>query len=136
MWSNLLTETAEAGRVIVGVITLGISNVFNGGISPPEHHCLELWFMCRNCQKNDIVITINFGIKGSELCFGEYLTYFNMESHNINISYDDLCSLYENDWKFGSNIYCAIDFNCTHYTYWLKDAIFSIVSIYNRSFSV
>ena len=53
MASGFLTGTAEVGRWVVGIGTLGVSAVFNGGIKDLSHECIEIIYTCDRCPSGN-----------------------------------------------------------------------------------
>jgi hypothetical protein len=49
MSNGFVKGAAETGRVIAGVLTLGISTWFNGGIKDLSHECIEILTTCTRC---------------------------------------------------------------------------------------
>ena len=49
MSNDFVKGAAETGRVIAGVLTLGVSTWFNGGIKDLSHECIEILTTCTQC---------------------------------------------------------------------------------------
>ena len=49
MSNGFVRGAAETGRVVVGVLTAGISTWFNGGIKDLSHECIEILTTCTRC---------------------------------------------------------------------------------------
>lgn len=49
MASDFATGAAEVGRWTVGIATLGLSAVVNGGIKDLSHECIEIVYTCERC---------------------------------------------------------------------------------------
>lgn len=49
MANDFATGAAEVGRWTVGIATLGLSAVVNGGIKDLSHECIEIVYTCERC---------------------------------------------------------------------------------------
>ena len=49
MANGFMTGTAETGRWVVGIGTLGVSTWFNGGIKDLSHECIQIVYTCERC---------------------------------------------------------------------------------------
>ena len=52
MSNSFWRGTAEVGRWVVGIATLGTSTWFNGGIKDLSHECIEILATCKRCGKS------------------------------------------------------------------------------------
>lgn len=50
MANGFLTGTAETGRWVAGIATLGLSTAINGGIKDLSHECIEIVYTCECCS--------------------------------------------------------------------------------------
>ena len=50
MANGFVSGTAEVGRWVVGVGTLGLSTWVNGGIKDLSHECIEIVYTCERCS--------------------------------------------------------------------------------------
>ncbi|KAH7707487.1 hypothetical protein AAVH_25279 [Aphelenchoides avenae] len=49
LWTKPVEGTYWAGRFALGVLTLGLSEVVNGGVPRPTHHDVEVLYECVRC---------------------------------------------------------------------------------------
>ena len=77
MSNGFLRGTAEVGRWVTGIATLGTSTWFNGGIKDLSHECIEIHATCKHCGNSQYFTAEILGENDTSFCCGYYSREFN-----------------------------------------------------------
>lgn len=113
MSSDFVRGATEAGRVMVGVLTMGFSTWVNGGIKDLSHECIEILATCKCCGNSQRFTAEILGGGDTSFLCGYYSQEYNarqtykpssMTLSYIKEKYDGISSSYDFVFK-----------NCSHW---------------------
>lgn len=101
------------GRVLVGVLSFGLTEVVNGGIKDPTHDAVRVYYKCSRCSHCFSRTYWLAGDEGKRARNGYFATRRNIVRFwDGSETYEHIEEVYRNMWETCS----LIDRNCGHRT--------------------
>ena len=114
MANGFTRGATQTGRVVVGVVTLGLSTWLNGGIKDLSHECIEIRTICERCGCHHWFTAEIMGEGDKQFNCGYYSKFYNARS-TYEPSWMTL-DYVEEKYKEMSSHYDLVSANCCHWS--------------------